>query len=113
MEKRVERTHALLDPPCQLAPFRSGDDAGNHIERDQPFFTRILAIDVEGDADAAEEAFGLGVLATQPLRILPVEPLAKVRVSRPNRAVRGKHFIELRSAFGRHRVSAVARVVQQ
>jgi hypothetical protein len=46
--------------PCgQPAPFRAGDDARHDVEGDQPLFGLLLAVDGEGDAGLAEDAFGV------------------------------------------------------
>jgi len=94
LQERVERPHPLLDPARQLAPFARGDDPRDHVEGDQPFFTGILAIDVERDADPAKEPLCFRVLTSQPGGILGVIPLAKIGVGGTDRAVLVEHFVE-------------------
>lgn len=61
-QKGVQRLGALLDAAFQPQPFMRGEDARKHVERDQPVRIAALAIDREGDADAAEQRLGLGLL---------------------------------------------------
>ena len=80
----VERAHPLLDPARQPPPFAAGDDPRDHVERDQPLLGVVVAIDVEGDAGAAEEALGLGALAPHPARCPARTATARSR-DRPSR----------------------------
>ena len=41
-----------------------GEDAGEHVKRDQSVRIAAFAIDGEGDPDAAEQRFGLGLFET-------------------------------------------------
>ena len=59
VEEGVERPHALLDAGAEPAPLGRRDDARDDVERDQPLGRRLLAVDREGDAGAAEERLGL------------------------------------------------------
>jgi hypothetical protein len=93
LQEGVNRPHPLLDPARQLAPFARRDDPGDHVERNQPLFGGIFPIDVEGDADATKEMLSLSVLTAQPVYVLSVVPLAKVGVSRADRAVLVEHLI--------------------
>jgi hypothetical protein len=54
VEEKIECAHALLEPARQDAPFRTGQDAWNDVERDQPFLRLRLAINGKRDADAPE-----------------------------------------------------------
>ena len=45
----------LLDAALQPEPFLCAEEAGEHIERDQPVWIAALAVGGEGDADAAEQ----------------------------------------------------------
>ena len=62
VQKRIDRAHTLLDPARQLCPFRPGDDPGNDIKRDQPFFGFGPSINVERDARQTKKLFRLAVL---------------------------------------------------
>jgi hypothetical protein len=48
-----------------LRPFAGRDDARDDVEGDQPFIRLGRAVDVEGDAGAAEEGLGLGRFLAQ------------------------------------------------
>src|SRR5690606_14736630 len=83
-------------------PFAAGYDPRHHVERDQPFLGIVLAIDVEGDAGAAEEPFGFLRLAVQPARVLLGHPRRIVTISQPNGSVRAVHLVELNLAVSAH-----------
>ena len=91
----VERAHALLDPAREPPPFGARDDARHHVERYQPLFGIVLAVDVEGDAGAAEEAFRLEALAAHPSGILFGQPLLVALIGRAHFATLGVHLIEI------------------
>ncbi len=59
----VDGLDALLQAALQDVPFRGREDAWNDVEGDQPFLRLRVAVDREGDADAAE----------QQLRLAPAE----------------------------------------
>ena len=59
-QEHVERLHPLLQALFQPGPFRAGDDARHDVERDQSLRGLRVSINSKGDADAAEEQFGLG-----------------------------------------------------
>jgi hypothetical protein len=69
----MARTRCSM-PARQLRPFAGRDDARHDVEGDQPFVRLGLAIDVEGDAGAAEEGLGLGRFLAQVLEVLVREP---------------------------------------
>ena len=94
VEERVERAHALFDPLGQLAPFARGDDARHHVERDQAFFRLVLAIDVEGDAGAAEAVIGFRALALENGLVLFAQPAAIIGVGRTHIAAGVGHLVE-------------------
>ncbi len=56
-EEEVERLDALFEALGELAPFLAGDDPRHDVERDDPLLGIVLAVDGEGDADAAEQHF--------------------------------------------------------
>jgi hypothetical protein len=49
--------------PLPAWPIRPWDDARDDVEGDQALGAGIVAIDGEGDADAAEDQVGLGTFA--------------------------------------------------
>ncbi len=59
-EEDVERPHPLLEAAGKALPLGAGQDARNDVEGDDALFGLVLAVDGEGDADAAEEQLGLG-----------------------------------------------------
>ena len=59
-QEGVERPHPLLQPGRERAPFGGGDDPRNDVEGDEALRVAALAIHREGDAQAAEQQFGLG-----------------------------------------------------
>src|SRR5690606_30211879 len=74
-EKGVERLHPLLEPVREPAPFVGREDAGNNVEGDEPLLRRLLAVDGEGDADAAEQKLRLLAPLIKQVRRRIVEPL--------------------------------------
>jgi hypothetical protein len=82
VQEGVDRPHPLLDTALQPPPLGAGDDPRNHVERDQPFLGVVLAVDVEGDAGAAEGALGLAALAPQQRCVLLLVPVAVALIRR-------------------------------
>ena len=62
VDESVDRPHPLLEPGREPRPFARGEDARDDVERDDPLGRLLVAIDGEGDAEAAEGGFG-GLLA--------------------------------------------------
>ena len=58
VDEQVDRPHALLEPFGEPRPFARREDPGDDIERDDPLGRFLLAIDGEGDAQAAEGGLG-------------------------------------------------------
>ena len=79
-EKRVQRPRALLDAAFQLAPFRMGKDARKHVKGDQPVWIAALAIHGKGDADAAKQRLGLGLLLKAPVGGHGGHPIRQPRI---------------------------------
>ena len=99
VQERIERAHPLLDPLRQPPPLVAADDARHLVERNQPFFGIVLAIDIECDAGAAKEGLGLCPLAAHQLGILIFEPIAVAPVGRPDFTVRRVHLVIGRRRF--------------
>ena len=72
----VERAHALLDAGCEPAPLRRAQDARDDVEGDEPLGRRLVAVDGEGDAGAAEQRLGVRALALEVVDLLRLQPLA-------------------------------------
>ena len=90
----VERLDALLEPGPQVVPFGGGEDARQHVERDQAFLGVGFAIDREGDADPAEQQFRLApALVEHVVGNLP-EPVRQLAVGRTQRPVGTFHLVE-------------------
>src|SRR5690606_40723017 len=73
-----------LPPRCTLfpyttlfrsAPFVGREDARNDVEGDEPLLRRLLAVDGEGDAYAAEQKLRLLAPLIEQVRRRIVEPL--------------------------------------
>ena len=62
VDEQVDRAHALLEAGREVRPFARREDAGDDVEGDDPLGRLLVAIDGEGDAEAAEGGFG-GLLA--------------------------------------------------
>ena len=99
VHESVERVHALAQPGLHVLPLVLGDDARDHVERDQPFGAGAVfilgAVDGEGDADAAEHHLGLFSARLHQSTLLFVEPLPVCAVVRSH-AARGVHLVEAR-----------------
>ena len=93
-QKQVERAHALLEAGLEPAPFLPGEQPGQDVERDQPLGTFLLAIDGEGDADAAEQKFRLRVARLQDRAGHGREPFRQAAVDVARHSVHAVHFVE-------------------
>jgi hypothetical protein len=80
VDEAVERMDALAQPGFHLLPFAFGDDARDHVERNQPLGAGAVlvlgAVDGERDADSAEHQLGLVAPRLHRGRLLGVEPAA-------------------------------------
>ncbi len=90
----VDRLDALLQPAAQGVPFLRRQDARDDVERDQPLLGVGLAIDREGDADAAEQQLGFLAAVVENVGPDVAEPVGQFGIGRPDRAVRPLHLIE-------------------
>ena len=93
-EIEVDRLDALLQPLAQQVPFLGGEDAGDDVERDQPLGRIRLAIDREGDADAAEQQFRLAAAVVQHVGPDVAQPFGQFGIGSPNLPVGPLHLIE-------------------
>ena len=93
-EEEVQRPDPLLEAARQAAPFRPGQDARDDVEGDDPLFGLVVAIDGEGDADAAEEEFGLGPPVGKGVARGAVQPALDDVITRTAGAVGPRHFVE-------------------
>lgn len=86
VEEGVERPRALADAAIEHAPFGGGEDARQQVERDQPLRVAALAIDREGDADAAEDRLRFLQSRVEALDADFLDPAAHLGIARPHRA---------------------------
>ena len=93
VEEGVEGVDALDHPGFDDRPFVGRDDPRHDVERDQALDAAFLAVDVEGDADGAEQRVRLIVALLQDLLRHRMQPrgVAVVRLADPSAAV---HLIE-------------------
>ena len=63
MDEHVERLHPLRQASLQLRPFGRRNNARDDVKRDQAFGAGVVAIDGEGNADAAKDQIGFHSLA--------------------------------------------------
>ncbi len=92
-DEGVQRLHALRQAARQAVPFAFRQDARDDVEGDQPFRIAALAIDGEGDADAAEQRLRLRALGRQRGQTVAFDPGGDALIGRPD-AARGVHLVE-------------------
>ena len=97
-QEHVQRIHPLDEAGLQPRPFRARDQAGNDVEGDKPLGGVLVAIDAEGDADAAEHIFGLGAPRGENFGRGMFEPVRDMPVEGANILLLKAHFIEKRGA---------------
>ena len=90
----VDGAHPLLQPAPDQVPFARRDDAGQHVERDQPLGRIGVAIDREGDADAPENELGLAPAVVEDIGRNAGEPGLELFVRRADAAVRPRHLVK-------------------
>ncbi len=96
VDEGVERLHPLLDAGCKAPPLRRRQDARDDVEGNEALCGLIAAVDGEGDAEAAEDGFGLAQLALEIGRGLLRQPLVEPLPWLAYRAVGVEHFVEHR-----------------
>jgi hypothetical protein len=70
-----------------------GEDAREHVEGDQAVGIATLAIDGEGDTDAAEQSLSLGLFLDPQIRRHRTHPRLQLGIGRTNRGIE-VHFVE-------------------
>ena len=90
----VDGLDALLEARSQHVPFGGGQNARHYVERDEPLLRVGLAIDREGDADAAEQDFRLAPAIVQHVGRYLGEPAKQLAVGRTQRPVGALHLVE-------------------
>ncbi len=88
LEEQVQRLDPLGQARLELAPFGARDQARHDVERDQALGRVLVAVDAEGDADAAEHVFGLGAAGGEQVRRRLLEPARHLAVERARRLAR-------------------------
>ncbi len=97
MNESIERFGALFQAALQPLPFGLCQHARNEIERDQAFGIATFRINRKGDADAAEQDFGLAALHRLRFRGQGLQPGIDQRIGCSDFA-RPSQFVEHRLA---------------
>ena len=84
LDEHVERVDALGQALLQEPPFGARHDARDDVEGDQPFGGVGLAVDREGDADAAEDQFGLAPPVIEHVGRHFGQPARQLAIGRPD-----------------------------
>lgn len=108
-QKGVQRPHALAGSGRHDLPFVGIEDAGNHVEGDQPFDAAVVIVDGEGDAEAAEQRVGPPVLQGKPVGGSRAQPFGVGAIGTAHLAVRPEHFVE--HTFGHGPVPTLLRPI--
>jgi hypothetical protein len=97
-DEGVQCVDALLEAAFDALPFVGRDNARNQVEGEDAFRAGGIAVDVEGDAQLQQQAFG-GVFVAQQLAVGErLNNLLDQLILRPRRAVRLEHLVV--EAFG-------------
>ena len=96
IEEGVQGADPLLDPAFEEAPFGGGDDAGDQVERDDPFIGLGRAVDGEGDAKSAENGVRFLLFVTERGTRLRTQPFHQFGVGLSRGPIQPQHFIEER-----------------
>ena len=94
LDESVERLDALRQALFQQPPFGRRHDARDDVEGDQPLLRVGLAIDREGDADAAEDQLGLAPPVVEHVGRHLGEPARQLAIGRAHAAVVSLHLVE-------------------
>ena len=68
VNKKIQRIHALLESTLDPLPFRRFYNAGDNIERKNPFSAGILAVHIERNPHVQQRTLG-GLLTLQQFSI--------------------------------------------
>jgi hypothetical protein len=93
----VERVHPLRQAALHRRPFRLGQDARDDVEGDQALGRFVVAVNGEGDADAAEEQLRLAAAGVEHVGGRRVEPSLEAFVGGAGRGSVGRlpvHLVE-------------------
>ena len=93
VEEGVQRPRPLLHAALEPAPLGLGEDPRHHVEGDQPLGVAALAVDREGDADAAEQRLGLLLLLREHLGRGGLDPVHQPGIGRTD-LVAVEHLVE-------------------
>ena len=94
LQEQVERGDALDQPRLQPRPFGARNDARHDVERDQPLGRVLVAVDAEGDADAAKHVFGLRAARGEDFGRRLLEPARDLAIDRTRGVGPEAHFVE-------------------
>ena len=93
-EEEVESAHTLREPGLELAPLCLRYETRDDVERDQALGGVLVAVDAEGDADAAEHVFRLGAARGEQFGWGFIEPASNLLVERPRLAGGKAHLVK-------------------
>ncbi len=93
-EEHVQRLDALDQSRFQPQPFVMAEQARDDVERDQALGGLLVAIDGEGDADAAKQHFRLLAPGIEQPRRGRLEPFGDAVVQGARRSVAFGHLVE-------------------
>ncbi len=98
-QEEVQRAHALLEPHAEHLPLERVHHARDDVERNQPFSTGAVPVDVEGDAEALEHHVGFATLRLQRFSWDVREPAADRLEGGSHCGSSAVHFIEIFGHF--------------
>ncbi len=94
LDESVQSVDALGQTLFQEPPFSRRHDARDDIEGDQALLRFGFPVNGEGDADAAEDQFGLAPPVVENVRRHIGEPARELAIGRAHAAVLSLHLIE-------------------
>ena len=113
LDEGIERLDALGEAFFQQPPFGARHDARDDVEGDQPLLRVGLAIDREGDADAAEQKLGLAPAVIEHVGRNVIEPARELAIGRPHAAVCSGHLVEGGHHFGSPAATGYANIASK
>ena len=105
LDVEIDGLDALLEAAPQQVPFGGRENARQHVERDQALLRVGLAVDREGDADAAKQQLGLAPPVIEHIGRNLAQPAGQFAIGGTRGAARLFHLVERH----RHGPSPVAR----